>query len=183
MHLHDHPSIVAQALASVNRKDVDALAVFWSMESKSYWSASRLYYSMYSAQPRSWLLTDDERASYMLHMANCLGHVDRKSQPGALALEVSTSYRFLFTYSWHEAAGRMASALIAMAELDTTDLHNKDLKALSTAKVAVGCMLGKMLAHEKKPFCLNTIFGQLVSLSLSLPSLYTLIKRRKEPAC
>ena len=62
------------------------------MESEAYWSAARLLYSLSSAAAK---LTTDERISYMLGAVAALKHVDKKLNPGALALEVRTSFRFV----------------------------------------------------------------------------------------
>ena len=47
---HNNPSLVAQALSGVDRKDVDSLAQRYKQAETQvgYWSAARLYYSLAS---------------------------------------------------------------------------------------------------------------------------------------
>ena len=95
--------------------------------------------------------------SYMLNTISSLKQVDRRAQPGALTLEVSTSYRFTIVYAWHSSAKHLADALIAVAKLDTDDVHAKDVNALITARVAVSHFL---IGHFNHPYSLTVDISQ-----------------------
>ena len=115
------------------------------VNTKSFWKAGRLYSAISSAAAG---LHDEERISYMLKAISCLRSVNKKAQPGALAMLCRTSWRFVLAYSSHEEANRMATELIATAQLDPRDLDAKDMKAPVLARVAAGyIMTGETILH------------------------------------
>ena len=61
LFLHEAGSVVAQALASVSRSDIDALIDHY-LSTEEFWSASRLCCSIWS---KFRALTNEERISYM----------------------------------------------------------------------------------------------------------------------
>ena len=86
LFLHEAPSVVAQALASVNRSDLDALIDHY-VNKQEQWSASRLCFSLWKNLVG---LRDDDRAEYMLQCLSSLSHVDKRAQSGALPIEADT---------------------------------------------------------------------------------------------
>ena len=87
-------------------------------------------------------LADADRKEYILKTKSVLRHVDRRSHPGALAIEVGSSLKFLIKYPSHEEVKIFAKSLVAVTELElaATDLQKTDINALLTAKFAVGFM-------------------------------------------
>ena len=87
---------------------------------------------------------------YMLQTIAAVKEVDKQSQPGALELEVRTSYRFILNYSHRQEVKQLAEALIAVAELDTEDVNDtEDMKAtISAAVISAKQGVGQMLAGQ-----------------------------------
>ena len=154
LFVHEVPSVQAQALASVNRRDVDVLADFF-LEQRDFWKAGRLFYSLYSTAAD---IVHAERIAYMLQTLNALTHVNKQSQAGALDLEVRTAGRFLIAFSAHKEAEKITDTLICLSEVDRKEVHVNDTKALASAKQVVSFIL---LGQLKGPYSLTVDIGQV----------------------
>ena len=135
LFLHDSPSVVAQALASVDRTNVDALIAHY-LKTKAFWPASKVSAAIWSELVG---LADEDRKHYMLQTISTLSHVDKKSQPGALGIEVMTCFKFLLKFP-SDVTKRQTDVLIAATELNAADLDKADLKAHVTARQTVAYM-------------------------------------------
>ena len=150
---HEIESVVAQALASVDRSDVETLATGLEADG-SHWSATRLWYALSTAVAG---LSKNERMTYLWNAVSAFDHVNTRTQPGALMLKVRASYRFIMAYSDHEEVGRLAQILVEVAELDTKDVARSDQKAVIGARQYVGLML---LGWQKLHFSLTVSVAQ-----------------------
>ena len=76
--IHESPSVVAQTLASVNRRDVDRL-VDHHLKTKNFWSAARVCHGLWSC------IHGHDRMKYILKTIDYVKHV---KEPGALTIQV-----------------------------------------------------------------------------------------------
>ena len=144
LFLHESPSVVAQALETVNRGDVDSLIDHYLNTGQS-WPASRLCFSFWNGAR----LTDDQRLGYILKTISSLEHVDIQSQPGALTVEVMTRYKFVLSYPSHRQVKQQAERLMAVAEMSTKEIDQVDMTGLVNAKNTVGHIL---IGHFVSPY-------------------------------
>ena len=122
LFLHDSPSVVAQALASVDRSDVDGLIDHY-LKTEAFWPASKVSAALWSQLVG---LEDEDRKHYMLQTISTLSHVDKKTQPGAFTIEATAQWKFIVNFPLHISAKDQQDALVAAAELDHNDLDKHD---------------------------------------------------------